>query len=117
MIAIIKSAGAIIVRAVAALGLKGAASLAFLGPLGPIVSGVAGAIGSIITAVFEIVAALARSAEGRIVLALAALGLSFLYLRFHYMEEGRSLAAVQWQHRVAMATRSCQVAHSHKVGR
>lgn len=92
MIAVLTAVGAWFVRRFAAWGLGTIASLAFLGPLGPIVSGIASAIGAIVTAIFEIVAALARSAEGRVILAIAALGLSFLYLRLHYIEEGKTEA-------------------------
>src|SRR5262249_52295877 len=69
-----------------------ASVLAIIGPLGPIISGTAQLIGSVITAICEIVVSLSKSAEGRVVLAMVAAGLSFLYLRFHYIEEGKSLA-------------------------
>ncbi len=77
-------------RRVASWGLGSLTSLAFLGPLGPILTSIGNAVGSVITAVFEIIASLAKSAEGRVVLALCAAGLGFLYLRFHYVEEGRA---------------------------
>jgi hypothetical protein len=64
--------------------------LSFLGPLAPILGGIANAAGSAISAIFEIVAALAKSPEGRVVLAIVAGGLGFLYLRFHYIEEGKA---------------------------
>ena len=67
------------------------ASLALLGPVGPILTGIANAIGATITAVFEIILSLSKSAEGRVVLALVAVGLGFLYLRFHYIEEGKAM--------------------------
>ncbi len=92
MIAVFTAIGAWFARRLAGLGLGTVASLAFLGPIGPIVTGVANAIGAIITAVFEIIASLAKSAEGRVILALLALGLGFLYLRFHYIEEGKAMA-------------------------
>ena len=91
MIAIFKAAGAWLARGFPALGLGTVASLAFLGPMGPILTGIANAIGATITAIFEIIASLSRSAEGRVVLALAAFGLGFLYLRFHYIEEGKAM--------------------------
>jgi hypothetical protein len=40
--------------------------------------------------VAEIIASLAKSPEGRVLLAVIAAGLGFLYLRFHYIEEGRA---------------------------
>ncbi len=91
MIAVFSAFGAWIARGFAALGLRTVATLAFLGPAGPILTGIASAIGAIITAIFEIVASLAKSAEGRVILALLALGLGFLYLRFHYIEEGKAV--------------------------
>ena len=92
MIAVFTAIGTWFAGRFAALGLGTVASLAFLGPIGPIVTGIANAIGAIITAIFEIVASLAKSAEGRVVLALMALGLSFLYLRFLYIEAGKAMA-------------------------
>ncbi len=91
MIAVFTAIGTWLARGLASLGLGTVASLAFLGPLGPIVTGVANAIGAIITAIFEIIGSLAQSAEGRVILALLALGLGFLYLRFHYIEEGKAM--------------------------
>jgi hypothetical protein len=67
-------------------------TLAFLGPLAPIFGGIAQAIGSIITAIAEILASLSKSAEGRVALCLLAAGIGFLYLRFHYIEEGKTQA-------------------------
>jgi hypothetical protein len=100
MIAVLTAIGVWCTRQLAAWKLTSVASFALLGPLGSIATAIAGAIGAIVTAVSEIVVALARSAEGRVILAIAALGLSFLYLRFHYIEEGKaearaSIAALQ----------------------
>ncbi len=92
MIAVFTAIGTWIAARFATLGLGAVASLALLGPLGPIMTGIANAIGAIITAIFEIIASLAKSAEGRVILALLALGLGFLYLRFHYIEEGKAMA-------------------------
>jgi hypothetical protein len=77
MIGFATAVGAWIARRFAAFGINTVTSLAFLGPLGPIFSGLATAAGSLIGAIFEIVASLAKSAEGRVVLgvALAANGL------------------------------------------
>lgn len=75
----------------AKLGLS-ATALAFLGPLAPIISGIGQLIGAAVTAVGEILASLSKSAEGRITLCLAAALLGFLYLRYHYIEEGKALA-------------------------
>ncbi len=78
--------------------------LSFLGPIAPILGGIASAIGSALSALFEIIAALAKSPEGRVVLALVAAGLGFLYLRFHYIEAGK--AAMQPE--LAAVKQSCQ---------
>jgi|SRR5271165_6675061 len=90
MIALLTTLGAWIARRFAAWGIGTVTTLAFLGPLGPIVSGLASAIGSIISTIFEIVASLARSAEGRVVLGIALVATGFLYLRLHYIEEGKA---------------------------
>ncbi|MGO9547774.1 MAG: hypothetical protein ACLPPF_23690 [Rhodomicrobium sp.] len=92
MISIITAAGAWIARRFAAWGIGTVATLAFLGPLGPILTGIANAIGALITATFEIVASLAKSAEGRVILAILMAALGFFYLRFHYIEEGKAEA-------------------------
>ncbi len=73
-----------------ATGALWAGTFAFLGPLGPVISGIAQLIGGIITAAVEIVVSLSKSPEGRVALCLLAAGLGFLYLRFHYIEEGRA---------------------------
>jgi len=78
-------------RRLAAFGLSTVLSLAFLGPAAPVLAGIANAIGATITAIFEIVLALSKSAEGRVFLAIAALGIGFLYMRFHYIEEGKAM--------------------------
>jgi len=72
-----------------ATGAASVAVLAFLGPLAPVISGIGQFIGAIITAIGEILASLSKSAEGRVALCLVAAVLGFLYLRFHYIEEGR----------------------------
>jgi hypothetical protein len=92
MIAVFSAIGAWFVRRFAAWGIGGIATLAFLGPVGPVVSGIANAIGALLTATFEIVASMSKSAEGRVLLGLLVAALGFLYLRFHYIEEGKSLA-------------------------
>jgi hypothetical protein len=92
MIALFSAFGAWIARRIASWGLGTVTTLAFLGPLGPILTGIANAIGSIISAVSEIIASLARSAEGRVVLAICVTAIGFLYLRFHYIEEGKAQA-------------------------
>jgi fumarate reductase subunit D len=56
----------------------------------PLLTGVGGAVGTIAQAVAEIVLALAKSPEGRVVLFLAALGCAGLYGRYHYIEQGRA---------------------------
>ena len=72
-----------------------AGALAFLGPIAPIITGVAQLIGGVFTAICEILVSLSKSAEGRVVLAIVAAGLGFLYLRFHYIEEGKSIATAR----------------------
>lgn len=91
MISVLTYVGAWLAQRFAALGLGTVVSVALLGPLGPVVNGIANAIGATITAAFEIIVSLSKSAEGRVVLGLMALGLSFLYLRFHYIEEGKAM--------------------------
>jgi hypothetical protein len=63
--------------------------------IAPIISGVASVIGGLLTAVVEIIVALAGSPEGRVVLGICAVGLAFLYLRFHYIEEGKAMVKPQ----------------------
>ncbi len=82
----------------------GAASwAAWLGPFAPIVTGVAKAIGGLIEAIVEIVVALSRSPEGRIVLALLVGAFGFLYFRAHYIEAGKAIAPT----RVVTVTKPC----------
>ncbi len=78
---------------IAAIGVKIGlpAALAFLSPLAPIVSGVVQFTGAVVTAVGEILAALSRSAEGRVALCLIMALVGFLYLRFHYIQEGKAI--------------------------
>lgn len=61
-----------------------------LGAITPILTGIGNAVGAIITAVAEIIASLAQSPEGRVFLALCAAALCFLFIRFHYIEEGKA---------------------------
>ena len=91
MTAVFATLGAWLSRRLEAFGLSTIVSLAFLGPVAPILTGIANAIGATITAIFEIVVSLSKSAEGRVFLAMVALGLGFLYLRFHYIEEGKAM--------------------------
>ncbi len=93
-LAFIASLGGRFAAAAARFGLS-AAGMAFLGPVAPIISGTAQFVGAVITAVGEILASLSKSAEGRVVLALAAAVLGFLYLRFHYIEEGKAIAKAE----------------------
>jgi hypothetical protein len=91
MTAVFTVLGAWLSRRLAAFGLSTVLSLAFLGPAAPVLAGIANAIGATITAIFEIILALSKSAEGRVFLAIAALGIGFLYMRFHYIEEGKAM--------------------------
>jgi hypothetical protein len=88
-LAIIASFGARIAAIAAKIGLP--AALTFLTPLAPIVSGIGQFIGAVITAIGEILVALSKSAEGRVALCLLVAFFAFLYLRFHYIEEGRAI--------------------------
>ena len=93
-LAFIASLGGRLAVGAAKLGLS-TAGLALLGPLTPIISGIAQFLGAAVTAVAEILASLSKSAEGRVALALAAAVLGFLYLRFHYIEEGKAIARAE----------------------
>jgi hypothetical protein len=73
--------------------------LAFLGPLGPIIAGIGQFIGAVVTATGEILASLSKSAEGRVTLCLVVALLGFLYLRFHYIEEGEAIARAAIVHK------------------
>ncbi len=81
--------------AAAKFGLS-ATALALVGPLGPIISGIGQVIGAAVTAIGEILASLSKSAEGRVALCLIAATLGFLYLRFHYIEEGKAIARAKF---------------------
>jgi hypothetical protein len=91
MMAVLTKIGAWVAGRFTAWGIGSLLSLSFLGPLAPILAGIANAIGAAITAVFEIIVSLSKSPEGRVVLGIAAASLAVLYLRFHYIEEGRAL--------------------------
>ena len=94
ILALIASLAGRLAAGAANLGLS-TAGLALLGPLAPIISGLAQLIGAAITAAAEILASLSKSAEGRVVLALAAALIGFLYLRFHYIEEGKAIGRAE----------------------
>jgi hypothetical protein len=85
-------------------------TLAFLAPLAPIVSGIGQLIGAFVTAIGEILAALSKSAEGRVALCLIAVLVGFLYLRFHYIEEGKAIEKAK----VTAAYKPC---HPSKIER
>ncbi len=84
------------------------AGLVLVGPLAPIITGIMQFTGAVVTAIGEILAALSKSAEGRIALALAAALVGFLYLRFHYIEEGKAIvrAEIAATHKQPCPTRS-----------
>jgi hypothetical protein len=67
------------------------AVLTLLGPITPILTAIGQFIGGILTAIGEILASLSKSPEGRVAICLLAAGAGFLYLRFHYVEEGRAM--------------------------
>jgi Na+-transporting methylmalonyl-CoA/oxaloacetate decarboxylase gamma subunit len=89
LLALIASFWGRIAGAAATFGLP--AVLAFLTPLAPVISGVGQFIGAAVTAIGEILAALSKSAEGRVALCLLVALFGFLYLRFHYIEEGKAI--------------------------
>ncbi len=94
--------------------LKWAAKYAFLSALlgfvAPALSGLAAFIGGIFQAVSEIVVSLSKSPEGRVILALIAAAAAFLYLRFHYIEEGKALARAG----AAAITKPCPASHEQR---
>jgi hypothetical protein len=104
LLAFIASLGGRFVAGAAKLGLS-TAGLALLGPLAPIISGITQFAGAAITAVGEILVSLSKSAEGRVALALAVALLGFLYLRFHYIEEGKAFARAE----IAATQKPCHV--------
>ena len=79
----------------AKLGLSNLLNLGLLGPVGPVLTSIGQLIGSFISAVAEIIGAMARSYEGRWALAAIVIALSGLYLRWHYIEQGRAEAPVK----------------------
>jgi hypothetical protein len=79
--------------------------LAILGPIAPIITGIAQMIGGVVTAIGEILASLSKSPEGRVALCLLAAGMGFIYLRFHYIEEGKAEARAQ----IAALRKPCPV--------
>ena len=103
MLSFLGTVGAWLGRRFASWGLGSLAGLAFLGPLGGLITGIANAIGSALTAIFEIIASLSKSPEGRVVLALLMGGLGFLWVRYHYIEEGK--ASVKPVHIVKTVTK------------
>jgi len=100
-----------------AAGAASAAVLAFLGPLGPIISGIGQFIGAVITAIGEILASLSKSAEGRVALCLVAAVLGFLYLRFHYIEEGREQGKAIAAAKYAATQKPCPIQRMTKMER
>ena len=79
----------------AKIGLGSLSSLAFLGPVGPVLTAIGTFIGSIISAIAEIIGAMARSYEGRIALVAIVTGLGLLWGRWHYIQQGRAEAPVK----------------------
>ena len=103
-LAFIASLGGRFIAGAAKLGLS-TAGLVLLGPLAPIITGIMQFVGAAVTAIGEILASLSKSAEGRVALALAAAVLGLLYLRFHYIEEGKAIARVE----IAATQKPCHV--------
>ena len=102
LLAFFTSFGGRLLAGFAKLGIA-TAGLALLGPAAPIIIGIAQFLGSAVTAVGEILASLSKSAEGRLALGLAAALVGFLYLRFHYIEEGKAIARAQ----IVAAQKTC----------
>lgn len=88
---------------VAKIGLGSLAGLGLLGPIAPILTAIGTFIGSIISAIAEIIGAMSRSYEGRIALAAIVAGVGLLYLRWHYIEQGRAEAPVKFVTRLVKA--------------
>jgi hypothetical protein len=61
-----------------------------LGALVPVLGSIGQFVGAIVTAIAEIIVAMAKSPEGRVGLMLIAAAFGFLYLRFHYFEQGKA---------------------------
>ena len=78
--------------------------LAFIAPA---VTGIAQLIGGIFQALYEIILAMSKSPEGRVMLAILAAGLGLLYLRFHYIEEGKAMTRPQ----IEAAQQACRSQH------
>ena len=93
-LALFASFGGRFVASVAKWGIS-TGSLALLGPAAPIITGIAQFFGAVVTAIGEILVSLSKSAEGRVALALAAAIIGFLYLRFHYIEEGKTIGKAE----------------------
>jgi hypothetical protein len=86
--------------------------LGWLSAVSPIVAAIVNAIGAVLSAIFEIVAALAKSPEGRVVLVLIVGMIGWLYLRFHYFEEGKASVMAQLQHEQAVCKAQLQAAQA-----
>jgi hypothetical protein len=99
--------------AAAAVTISLPAALSFLSPLAPILAGIGQLIGAFVTAIGEILAALSKSAEGRVALCLMAALVGLLYLRFHYIEEGKAIERAK----IAIAHKSCPPAKSERRSR
>jgi hypothetical protein len=96
---------------IAGLGIT-AVLLGWLSAVSPIVAAIVNAIGTVLSAIFEIVAALAKSPEGRVVLVLIIGIIGWLYLRFHYFEEGKASVMAQLQHEQAVCKAQLQAAQA-----
>ena len=83
-----------------------------LGVMGPAISGVATLVGGIFQAAGEIVVSLSKSPEGRVILALIGAAAAFLYLRFHYIEEGKAQALAH--PKTAFAAKPCPASPDRK---
>jgi hypothetical protein len=89
------------------------AAFSFLTPLAPILTGLGQLVGAIVTAIGEILAALSKSAEGRVALFLMAALAGFLYLRFHYIEEGKAIEKAK----IAAAHKPCPAVRTERRSR
>jgi hypothetical protein len=82
-----------------------------LGPLAPILSAVGTFCGAVISAVGEILVAMAKSYEGRIALFALAICGALLYGRYHYVEQGKERGIT-----MARATTELQLASEFRRG-
>lgn len=112
-----------IVGLIAGFGaLAGAIVLAIFFPfVAGILTGLGNAIGSLISAAGEIILSLSKSPEGRITLAAGVAVIGFLFIRYHYFEEGRAAGRLEVKPQIVKVAAKCplpkpvmrKVSHGH----